>query len=130
MAVSVTTQTAPYVDSLIVDTNSNGTPENDVLSGSADIYVIDIDNSNNTVASYLKIWNHGSPTNSSDEVDILICAAAQTRQTVTVTGVDTNAATADGVNVGSGLSFATTTGAALSNVTNPANPVIVRIMAE
>ena len=130
MANSVTTQSNPYVDNLIVDTDSNGTPENNVLSGGATCFIFDIDNSNNTVPTYLKVWNDASPTNNSDECDLLFLAPKQVRQTVTVTGALANGTVSDGIYLGTALTFASTTAATLAGVTNPTNSVTVRIMAE
>ena len=135
MAVSVTSQTNPYVDKLIVDTQANSTVEAAVFSGSGGTtYIIDIDNSNNSAACALRLYNNGNPTHdgsgSSTEPDILIPCPKQTRQSVTITGFSNNGATADGVAFGGDYSFACTTSGATATNTSPQNNVTVRIMAE
>ena len=125
MAVSVTTQTAPYVDKLIVDTTSNETAETNVLGGGATTYIFDIDNSNNTSAVYAKFFNNANPTiggnSSPTEPDIILLCPKQTRQTVTI---------GDGIYFGTSLSFATTLGADTANQSPALNPVTIRLMAE
>jgi|1_EtaG_2_1085319.scaffolds.fasta_scaffold00227_10 hypothetical protein len=121
MAVSVTSQTNPFVDKLIVDTDANATVEANILSGGATCYIFDGSNANNTADSYIKVWNATGPTNNSTEFDLLFLLPAGTRQTVTIIG---------GVYLSTGLSFNCTTTADLAGVTAPTNAVTVRIMAE
>ena len=125
MAVSVTSQTSPYVDKLIVDVDANGTPEADPLSGATTSFIFDIDNPDNTTAVVAKFFNAGSitldGTASSTEPDIIITCPKQSRQTVTIS---------DGIIFGSGLCFACVTGASTTNNSSPQNTVTIRIMAE
>ena len=122
MAVSVTSQTNPYVDKLIVDTDADEDPADNVLSGAATVYIFDGSNLlNANTACFLKVWNNANPTNNSTEFDLLIPIPAGTRQTVTIPA---------GVNLATALSFAVTTTADLAGVTPPSNKVTVRIMAE
>ena len=121
MATSVTTQLSPYVDKLVVDTQANGVKEANVLSGAATCYIFDIDNSNNTSATFFKAYNHANPTIGTTEPDIIILAPKQTRQTVSLT---------DGIALGTGLSFVCVTSNLTNSTANPTNDVTVRIMAE
>ena len=125
MAVSITSQTAPYVDKLIVDTDANQTAETNVLSGGATTFIFDVDNSDNTYSVYAKFFNNANPTiggnSSATAPDIILLCPKQTRQTVTV---------GDGIYFGTSLSFACTTGADTANQTPPANSVTIRLMAE
>lgn len=125
MAVSITTQTDPYVDKLIVDTDANATVEANAMSSSSTSYIWDIDNTDNTTTVCAKFFDNANPTldgsGGSTEPAILIVVPKQTRQTVTVS---------DGVVFATAVSFACTTGAATTSNTNPANAVTIRIMAE
>ena len=125
MAVSITTQTDPYVDKLIVDIDANATVEPAAMASSSTSYIWDIDNTSNSATVCAKFFNHANPTldgsNSSTEPSVLIVVPKQTRQTVTVS---------DGVVFATALSFACTAGAATTSNTSPANAVTIRIMAE
>jgi CelD/BcsL family acetyltransferase involved in cellulose biosynthesis len=122
MAVSVTSQSNPYVDKLIVDTEANATAEFNVLTGAATIYIVDIDNSNNTgSAAYAKLWNNTNPSVGTTEPDFILKAPKGVRQVVTISS---------GSNFATGLSFACVTGAETANQTNPTNKVTMRVMAE
>tara|TARA_R100001594_G_scaffold84367_1_gene118886 strand:- start:660 stop:1043 length:384 start_codon:yes stop_codon:yes gene_type:complete len=127
MAVSVSSQTTPFVDKLIVDTDANATGEDSIFSGAAaNVYIVDIDNSNNSTAEvYAKLFNNANPTvggnSSPTEPDVIIPAPKSTRQTVTV---------GDGINFSSDFSFACTAGAETASNNNPSITVTVRIMAE
>lgn len=121
MAVSVTTQTAPYVDNLYVDTQANGTAEDAVSGGAATIYIVDIDNSNNSAAVYAKLFNHAAPTEGTTEPNFILKAPKQTRQVVTIT---------EGSNFATNLSFMCVTGRETASTTSPPNNVTIRLMAE
>jgi len=121
MAVSVTTQTAPYVDKLFVDTQANGTAEDAVSAGAATIYIVDIDNSNNSSAVYAKLFDHASPTEGTTEPDFILKAPKQTRQVVTIS---------EGSYFSTNLSFMCVTGRETASTTAPPNNVTIRLMAE
>lgn len=128
MAVSVTSQTSPYVDNLIVDTNCNKTSEAAVFSGaSANVYIVDIDNTNNAnTIHYVKLFNANvsgdvGGSNAPTEPDVILMVPAGKRQAVTVQ---------DGVLFGSDFSFACVTLSATAGNTSPVNNITVRIMAE
>jgi len=123
MATSVTSQSDPYVDKLVVDTQANATPENHVLGSAAANYIFDVDNSNNSAAVYAKFFDIGvaGVTVGTTEPSILMLVPANTRQVLTVSS---------GVAFATGLSFACVAGKATSNAVNPVNNVTIRVMAE
>lgn len=121
MAVSVTNQNDPYVDKLVVDTQANSTAEDDVLNGNARVYIVDIDNSNNSVAAYAKLFNAANPTEGTTEPDMILKAPSQTRMAVSIT---------EGTQFSTNLSFMCVTGSATSSLVSPTNSVTIRIMAE
>ena len=121
MATSVTSQSDPYVDKLVVDTNANATPENHVLGSAAANYIFDVDNSNNSAAVYAKFFNLTNVTVGTDQPSILMLVSANVRQVLTVSS---------GVAFATGLSFACVAGKATSSAVNPVNNVTIRVMAE
>ena len=123
MAVSVTSQTDPYVDKLIVDTDANATPEVHVLGAASTNYIFDVDNSNNSSAVYGKFFNIGADgvTVGTTEPAILMLVPANVRQVLTVSS---------GVVFTAGLSLACVAGKATSNAVSPTNNVTIRVMAE
>ena len=126
MAVSITSQTSPYVDKLIVDTETDNTANTAVFSGAAaTMYIYDIDNSDNVSAAVGKFYDNANPTvggnSSPTEPDIILTVPKLVRQTVTVH---------DGITFGSDFSFACTVGADTANAVPPTNKVTFRIMAE
>jgi len=121
MAVSVTSQTDPYVDKLIVDTDANATAEDNVLTGAATCYILDTDNSNNSTAVYAKFFNTTNATTGTTEPDILMLVPANVRQVLTVSS---------GVVFAAGLSIACVAGKATSNAVSPTNSITIRVMAE
>lgn len=123
MAVSVSSQTNPYVDKLVVDTDANATPENHVLGAASTNYIFDVDNSNNSVVAYAKFFNIGAAgvTVGTTEPTILMLVPPNVRQVLTVSS---------GVAFSTGLSFACVAGRATSNAVSPTNSVTIRVMAE
>ena len=121
MATSLTSQNSPYVDKLFVDTQSNNTIIDNILSGGATSYIIDIDNSNNGSAVYTKFWNNVNASIGTTEPNMIIKAPNNVRQVVTIS---------EGFYFGSALSSATVTGKDTASTNSPTNDVTLRIMAE
>ena len=124
MAVSVTSQTDPYVDKLIVDTDANATAEDNVLPGASTCYIFDTDNSNNSTAVYAKFYDTGANTITvigTHEPHIMMLVPANTRQVVTISS---------GIAFAARLSFGCVVGKATANAVAPTNPVTIRVMAE
>lgn len=118
MTLSVSTQVSPVGSKLIVQTSASSVPDNNVTGTSGSIYMIDIDNTANVAASYLKIYDDASPTVGSSAPDsILKIAGSQRRQWVITEGADF-----------SQLSFACVTTGGTAGTADPASPVVVRIV--
>lgn len=120
MPVSVSSQNNPYVDKLIVDTTANATAEDDVLPGAGTVYIVDIDNTNNSIPAYAKLFN-SAPTEGTTEPSMMLKAPKNVRQTVTIT---------EGIAFSSQISFMCVSGSATNSLVAPTNNVTVRIMAE
>tara|TARA_R110000787_G_scaffold14939_1_gene45950 strand:- start:648 stop:1013 length:366 start_codon:yes stop_codon:yes gene_type:complete len=121
MAVSVTSQTAPYVDKLVVDTDANATAEDNTLTGAATGYIFDVDNGNNSAPVYAKFFNTTNATTGTTEPSVLMLVPGNVRQVLTVSS---------GVAFSAGLSFACVAGSATANAVSPVNSVTIRVMAE
>ena len=59
MAVTVSTIADPLGTKLIIDSTCDATPEQDVTGTSSTIiYAVEIDNTSNTLPTYVKLWNN------------------------------------------------------------------------
>lgn len=104
---------------IIVDTQSDATSENDVAAGSAVIFIVDIDNRNNSDSSFTKIWNNAAPTVGTTDPDAIIRTTGQVRRAV-LYGFS-------GTTFGTAVSFATLTAGGTAGSTSPSNSVTVKI---
>jgi hypothetical protein len=105
---------------IIEDTSVNSTAQNNVTGAAAVFFGVFIDNTANSAASYVKIYNHAGPTVGTTDPDfVFICPASSTRQ-YTMAG---------GVALGTALSYACTTSGGTAGTASPSNAVLVRILA-
>ncbi len=106
--------------SVIREIDSDATPQEDVNSGAATLYLISIDNTANAAQkNYLKLYNSLTATVGTTAPDIIIPVPGGS--TVTV-------AMPEGVSFATGLSFATVTTAGTAGATNPTSDVSVVIV--
>ena len=104
---------------VIEDTSVTSTPENNVTGAIATFFGVYIDNTANSAASYVKIYNHLSPTVGTTDPDfVFICPASVTRQ-YTMAG---------GVALDTALSYACTTAGGTSGAASPTSAVLIRIL--
>ena len=82
MAVTVADVSTPLGTKLVIDsttdTNSNAAEDN-VVSGATTVYYVEIDNTANASASYLKLYNHAAPTEGTTPPDVALRATANAR---------------------------------------------------
>ena len=115
---------------VLEDPSVTASSQDNVLSGAGTLFGAYIDNSANSAASYLKVWNHAGPTVGGTAPDfVFLCPGGQIRQYTWAAGVA----------LGVGLSYACVaeTAAADANpvvggtagTTSPAQAVLVRILA-
>lgn len=117
--LSVTPQASPLAQRLVQETVANATSKNNVTGTTGVIYMIDVDNTANVTAVYLKIWDSVGPTVGTTPADWVFKIAASVR---TVLSIPTA-----GLPFAIGLSFAVVTGADQGNAGNPASAVLVRM---
>lgn len=118
MTLSVSTQVSPVGSNLIKETSAGATANNDVTGTSGAIYMIEVDNTANSSASFLKIYDDAAPTVGTTVPDhVFRVPANQTRQIVCPGGMDFAA-----------LSFAMVTAGGTSGTTSPSNAAVVAIV--
>jgi len=118
MALSTTVQATPLATTLVVQTVTNATPNNNVTGAAGVLYLVDIDNTANAAATFLKIYDAASPTVGTTAATYVIRVAATTRRSIAIVeGFEFTA-----------LSFAAVTTAAEAGVTSPSSPVVVRML--
>ena len=120
MAISTTALADLANSQLFTDTDSNGTKAA-VKASSAVIYAIDIDNTANASASYVKLWNtaSGSVTVGTTAPDMIFMAPASTRVPIPIPA---------GVTFGTAVTSATVTTAGTAGTTDPTSDVVLRII--
>mgnify|MGYP003152881810 CR=1 FL=1 len=109
----------PLSTDVIEDTSVTSTAQNNVTGAAAVLYGILIDNTANSAASYVKIYNHAGPTVGTTVPDfVFACPASVTRQ-YTMAG---------GVALGVGISYACVTVGGTAGTSSPGSAVLVRIL--
>jgi hypothetical protein len=103
---------------LVVDTDAAATAVN-VKAGSTVLYEIELDNSANAAASYLKLYNATAPTIGTTVPDFIVFAPAATRISLVLPA---------GLTFGTGLSYACVTAGGTAGTTPPTSDVIARIV--
>jgi hypothetical protein len=118
MTLSISTQVSPIGSKLIVDTVANATSKNSVTGAAGTIYMIDIDNTGNSVASYFKIFDTATVTVGTTVPDYVFKIPSSQRRCIAIPeGLDfTN------------LSCACTTAGGTAGTTGPTNAVTVRMV--
>lgn len=106
--------------SIIADTDSDATSENDVRNGATTIYMVDIDNSLNAAATYTKLFNSASPTVGTTAPDMIFMTPASVRKVFVLD--------MGGVAFSTALSFASVTAGGTAGTTSPTSNVTVKIL--
>lgn len=104
--------------SLLVDTDAGGTAVA-AKASSAVVYQIEVDNTANAAASYLKLYNTGSPTVGTTVPDWVVMIPASVERNITIP---------EGLTFGTALSYACTTAGGTAGSTSPTSDVIVRMV--
>jgi hypothetical protein len=120
--VSVTTTpiSSPFANAIVLDTDADNTPENNVRGGASTVYQIFADNTLNAgAASYLKFYDIATAVvGTTDPVLIIPIAQGGTANWVNLSGFAFLV----------GLSFACVTAGGTGGVTGPSSNVTVRIL--
>lgn len=120
MAISQTSLADLSGSILYTNTVCNATKDA-IKASSAVVYAIDVDNSANASASYLKLYNtaSGSVTVGTTAPDVVILAPASTRISIPIPA---------GITFGTAITVACVTGAGTAGTTDPTSGVIVRVV--
>lgn len=122
MAVTKATVPDRLADSLIIDTSADNTAENNVFDGSLTLYTVQIDNTNNPTAVYIKAANATSITPASNNPDYVFYAPGNQKLSYVVYA---------GMALSAGLSFwGTTTQANATAQTSPDPAPTVKLLGQ
>lgn len=118
-AVTSTPIANPLASALVVDSDCDATGENDVRAGATTVYLVQVNNTANGAATYVKMYNALAPTIGTTAPDmVLMCPAS----------VQRSFAFPDGIAFGTGLSFAGLTTGGTAGTTSPTSNVEVKIL--
>lgn len=117
MTLSVSTQVSPIATKLVVQTAAGATADSNVLGAAGAIYFIDVDNTANAAASYLKIYDAAAPVVGTTPPDIIVRVKAGQRRSLVIP---------EGLSV-TVLSMACVTAGGTAGTTAPTSPVVVRL---
>ena len=120
MTLSVSTQVNPIATRLVVQTSATSTADTNVLGSAGVVYTVDVDNTANVAASYVKLYDNAAPTVGTTPPDMVVLVPASQRRQVVVP---------EGVSFSTALSFACVTVGGTEGTVDPASDVIVRILA-
>ena len=120
MAVTTTAMSSGLAANIVRDADCNATSEDNVRSGAATVYAVDIDNTANAAISYIKFYDSAAPTVGTTAPVMILPAPASTRQIFLMPqGLASIFATA--------LSFAGLTAGGTAGTTGPTSDVIVLV---
>lgn len=118
-AVTVTPQNNPVAARLVVNTDVDETSDDNMTGTTGSIYVVDVDNTANAAASFVKIYDAASPTVGTTAPDWVFKVPASVRRIFACT---------DGVAFATALSIACVTTGGTAGTTGPTSAVTVRIL--
>jgi|2_EtaG_2_1085320.scaffolds.fasta_scaffold47195_2 hypothetical protein len=122
MAVTKATVPDRLADTLIIDTSADNTAEDNVFDGSVALYTVQIDNTNNPTAVYVKAANATSIIPASNNPDYMFYAAGNQKLSYVIYA---------GMTLSSGFSFwGTTTQANATAQTSPDPAPTVKLLGQ
>jgi hypothetical protein len=119
VALSTTPLKSPVGAAIVTDTALGAVADTDVRAGSTTVYMVDIDNTANSAASYVKLFNATAPTVGTTAPDVILWVGANVRK---VFSLDLSGL------FFTNLSMACVNAGGTAGVTPPSNPVIVRVL--
>lgn len=120
MALSVSTQVNPIATRLVEQTSASAAANTNVVGAPCTIFTVDVDNTANVAASYVKLYDNAAPTVGTTNPDIVVLVPAGERRQYVVP---------EGVAFANALSFACVTVGGTQGTVSPSSAVIVRILA-
>jgi len=120
MAQTTTPISNPIGAAIVKESAVSHVPNNDVRAGASTVYQIDVDNTLNNVATYIKLCDAAAITVATTVPDYVLKVPASKRDVFTFD--------LSGILFATGLSFYGVTTAPLAGVTDPASACVVRIL--
>lgn len=121
MTVTVTNQSNPLGSKMVQDSSATSAAADNTTGASGNLYAVEIDNSLNAAAAYLKLADSTNATGGTTAADVvLVCPASSKKNFVFLAGIPFS----------NGFSHWCVTGAAEADTTNPLNPVVVRYVTD
>lgn len=119
--MAVSKRTLSFTSGLkqIRDITANATAENDVNSGASTLYGVRVDNSANSAASFLKLYNNAAPTVGTTVPDFVLRVNAGKTKHVLIP---------KGISFATAISEACVTAGGTGGTTNPTSAVIVDLL--
>tara|TARA_R110002020_G_scaffold19780_5_gene67939 strand:- start:1091 stop:1459 length:369 start_codon:yes stop_codon:yes gene_type:complete len=108
-------------DLYVVQTSATATPDNAVAGGAGVLFQVDIDNTANTDAVYVKLYNNASPTIGSTPPEWVLKCPASVRRVFSCT---------PGSIFATNLSLACVTTGGTAGTASPTNAVAVRLLLD
>jgi len=109
----------PLGGKVITDSSVTATAVANATGAASNIHYIEVDNTANSAASYVKLWNHAAPTVGTTVPDVVVRAKAATKEHFIVP---------QGIVFGAALSYACTTAGGTAGTGSPTSAVIVRMI--
>ena len=120
MAASVTTQNNALGAKVVEDTAATATAVTNVIGSSGTLYYVEVDNTNNSAASYFKVYNATGPTVGTTAPDLILRAPASTREYFVFP---------TGIAFATAISYACVTAAGTGGTGSPSSSVTIRMLA-
>jgi hypothetical protein len=117
LSLSTIQNANPFANDLWVNTNQTATPSNNIRAAATTVYLVTVDNTNNSAATFLQLFNNVAPTVGTSAPDVSLLVAGTTKKTFLLD--------LSGIPFGTGLSVACSTTA--GGNTNPSSNVTVYI---
>lgn len=101
-----------------INENLGASADNDINSGAATLYIVEVDNTANSAASFIKFWDAAAPTvGTTDPMEMYKITASKLETWIIPRGLV----------FGTGMSVAALTTGGTGGTTSPASAVIVRL---
>ena len=126
MAITLSTIADPLGSKLIIDTDADSTAEANVTGATGSFYAVEIDNTANTSATYVKLADASSGTAGTTQNDWQFYAPASTKLTYIV---GTGMAFSTALTVWAVTSPAALTNSNAASATSPTSNVSVKILS-
>lgn len=116
MAVTVTTQANPLAQKIVKDTSTDNTAATNTTGASGTLYLVEVDNTANGAASYVKFYNTATVTVGTTAPDLIIMVPASSR---------VNCMFSTGIAFGTAFSHACVTAGGTGGTTSPGSAVVL-----